>query len=228
MGALRIVSICVVAVACASPAATTPTRTPVAAAPQASQTDPDRDHDGIANECDACPDAPETFNGVCDEDGCPDVPVDSFPRGVITIQAVLLFDKESTKLSSLAGPLVEQVAASMLANKDVIEHVAVIGHASRDETDLDAKAIARATIVKRALVDRGVADVRLEVRGLGARRAFDENDASLNRRVEFVVVRAEGRDQFRFNGDAIEAIQSDEPERRNVCQPRPPTCSAAR
>ena len=222
MGARR--AIFALAVACGSPAATTPPVRAAVAAP-VSQAEPDRDHDGIANECDVCPDEPETFNGICDEDGCPDHPVDAFPRGVIVIQAVVLFDKQSVKLSSLAEPLVEQVAAVLLANKDAIERVAVIGHASRDETQLDATAAARATAVKQALVDRNVDAARLEVHEAGARRAFDEKETMLNRRVEFVVLRAEGREQFRLNGDAIEPIASaDGPQPRNECRPRPPTC----
>ncbi len=32
----------------------------------------DRDHDGIPDSVDKCPDEPETFNGTADEDGCPD------------------------------------------------------------------------------------------------------------------------------------------------------------
>ena len=41
-------------------------------APPLPPPNPDRDGDGILNTVDACPDQPETFNGVFDTDGCPD------------------------------------------------------------------------------------------------------------------------------------------------------------
>ncbi len=186
--------------------------------------DPDRDHDGIPNECDACPDQPETANGICDEDGCPDVPIDSFPQGVITIQPVVLFDKQSSKISGLAQPLVDQVGRLMVVNKDVIDLVLVVGHASKDENEGDSTALARATAVKQALVAQGVDGAHLEARSFAARRPFDDKDSSLNRRVEFVVARAQGREQFRLNGDTIEPVPASESSKAPVCRPRPATC----
>ncbi|HET9626579.1 MAG TPA: OmpA family protein [Kofleriaceae bacterium] len=38
--------------------------------------DPDRDHDGIPDIDDRCPDVPETRNGIEDDDGCPDGAID--------------------------------------------------------------------------------------------------------------------------------------------------------
>ncbi len=222
---MRMIWACSVVIACGAAPVTAPATQRTAMTSNASHADPDRDHDGIPNECDVCPDAPETFNGICDEDGCPDVPVDAFPRGVVLIHAVVLFDKQSAKISPLAHSLLEQVVAVMLANPDAIERVAVMGHASRDESQLDATALARATAVKQALVDHNVDASRLETHGVGARRAFDETDTSLNRRVEFVVLRAEGHEQFRLNGDAVDpVVVDDEPRRRNKCEPRPATC----
>ena len=46
-----------------------PSRTEVAD----SSPKPDRDHDGIPDDKDACPDRPEDFDGFEDEDGCPDI-----------------------------------------------------------------------------------------------------------------------------------------------------------
>jgi hypothetical protein len=34
--------------------------------------DPDPDHDRIVGACDLCPNEPETYNGILDDDGCPD------------------------------------------------------------------------------------------------------------------------------------------------------------
>jgi hypothetical protein len=44
----------------------------VVAAPRDPDPDPDPDRDRIAGVCDLCPDHPETYNGIVDEDGCPD------------------------------------------------------------------------------------------------------------------------------------------------------------
>ena len=40
--------------------------------PAPATADADRDGDGIPDRLDACPDEPETFNGVADDDGCPE------------------------------------------------------------------------------------------------------------------------------------------------------------
>jgi len=227
------------ALSCATPTpAASPARAPGAAhsgAASGTAAEPDRDHDGIANECDVCPDEPETMNGVCDEDGCPDVPTmaapaaaqanAAFPQGTITIQSVLLFDKQSTKLAPVTLPLVDQVARSMVTNKDVVELVAVVGHASRDESDGDATGLSRAAAVRDALVARGVDAAHLEAHSAGARRPFAEKDAPLNRRVEFVVLRAAGREQFRLEGDSIAEIPAARAGAGAVCRPRPATCS---
>ena len=187
-------------------------------------TDPDRDRDGIPNECDACPDAPETFNGICDEDGCPDIAVDDFTSGIVTIQSVLLFDKQSPRVSEMARPLLEQVAHTMLTNKDALDLVLVLGHASRVESDGDAIALARASAVRDALIAHGVDAAHVEARGAGARKPLDDKDAQLNQRVEFIVLRSSGHEQFHVNGDAIEPIESRRSS-RPACEPRPPTCA---
>lgn len=49
----------------------------------------DSDGDGIDDTKDACPDAPENFNGIDDTDGCPDFPtivVDDIDPGVKAVQ----------------------------------------------------------------------------------------------------------------------------------------------
>jgi hypothetical protein len=42
------------------------------ALPNAADPTADRDHDGIPDRCDCCPDKPEVYQGMDDEDGCPD------------------------------------------------------------------------------------------------------------------------------------------------------------
>ena len=57
--------------ACAPPPTPTPTPPPS-----------DRDGDGIVDEQDQCPDEPEDFDGIEDDDGCPDVPGDRDGDGI--------------------------------------------------------------------------------------------------------------------------------------------------
>jgi hypothetical protein len=71
---MRSAWVLLVAACSASPRTETPVaRTAMiadAARPPDADQDPDRDQ--LAGECDLCPDEPETFNGILDEDGCPD------------------------------------------------------------------------------------------------------------------------------------------------------------
>ena len=187
--------------------------------------DPDRDHDGIPNECDACPDEPENYNGICDEDGCPDKCTLPVGGGVVALSPVLLFGKQSSKLSTLAQPLADDVINTMVKHSDVLDLVAIVGHASRDEADGEALALARATTVKQSLVAGGVDAGHLVVHAVGTRDPSDDKDEALNRRVSFVVLRAEGREQFRVHGDAIEAVASEAHESAGPqCAPTPATC----
>jgi hypothetical protein len=55
---------------------------PVEPRPVVEKQDPDRDHDGVANEIDGCPEDPETANGFEDADGCPDAVPDSDGDGL--------------------------------------------------------------------------------------------------------------------------------------------------
>ena len=49
---------------------------PPAVEPPASERARDRDHDVIADVRDPCPEAPETYSAIDDEDGCPDAASD--------------------------------------------------------------------------------------------------------------------------------------------------------
>ncbi len=55
-----------------SPPATCNPKEPVAVVVKPPPEDPDRDHDGIPNDRDKCPDEPEDKDGFQDADGCPD------------------------------------------------------------------------------------------------------------------------------------------------------------
>lgn len=42
-------------------------------------TNPDSDHDGIPNDQDQCPTLAETYNGIYDHDGCPEIDEQTCP-----------------------------------------------------------------------------------------------------------------------------------------------------
>jgi outer membrane protein OmpA-like peptidoglycan-associated protein len=156
------------------------------------RTESDRDHDGIPDSRDKCPNEPETYNGYEDADGCPD-------KGRVTVRKgrqLEILDKLYFAAGSHAvkpdGASVLDIVAATLKGYPQFKLVAVDGFAADDERDPIGLATARATAVRDALVQRGIPPVRLRVHGFGASRAVctprTEECRSLNRRVGFSVL----------------------------------------
>ena len=157
---------------------------------------PDRDGDGIPDDKDQCPDAPETVNGCRDEDGCPDRTVVQPPRWRAEILDRVFFTAGSAKIRSaepLRGDLlVDAVAAALKMHPD-LGPIEVRGHAAPHERQPARLAEARAVAVLEGLVARGVPRERLAARGLGATlpacTSRNEECWSQSRRVEFSFLR---------------------------------------
>jgi outer membrane protein OmpA-like peptidoglycan-associated protein len=153
--------------------------------------EPDRDHDRIPDSRDACPDEPETYNGYQDQDGCPDRGTVLLHKGSLQILDRVYFAAGSHTLKPEAGRLLDAIAATLKGNPEVTL-TGVEGYAANDEPDPMEVAKARATAVRRALIERGVSADRLLVRGFGAARphctASNEDCRSTNRRVEFSIL----------------------------------------
>lgn len=96
--------------------------------------DLDLDDDGLPNEADTCPTAPETVNGVFDADGCPDTPVDlyqtvrvdveaywsaTFAQIPLTYTSISTFHGYTVPTNSPCGPLVLNNAFYCPANGGV-------------------------------------------------------------------------------------------------------------
>jgi hypothetical protein len=61
---------------------------------------PDRDGDAIPNDVDKCPDEPENYNGVEDDDGCPETKVKPKDLPLVTV-----VDKKGTKSLAIRTPI---------------------------------------------------------------------------------------------------------------------------
>ena len=158
------------------------------------QGDDDRDHDLIPNAVDKCPDEPETYNGLDDQDGCPDTGDVSIGAGGIVILKKIQFKTGSAEILPESNTILDQVAFAL---KDHPEFalIEVAGHA--DERSSDAFNLSltqkRVDAVVAALVQRGTAKNRLRAKGYGEFCPEDEehNETAWekNRRVEFKIVK---------------------------------------
>jgi hypothetical protein len=119
---------------------------------------PDRDHDGIPDAQDQCPDQPETINGVDDDDGCPDTggaQVVRLAGDRLAVDRVPTLDGD--ELSRGGQIIVDQMALVMRGHADVTHWLIALGLPSVDE----ARRVADA--VKARLVARGVPAERIEI-----------------------------------------------------------------
>ncbi len=153
--------------------------------------DLDDDADGILDACDRCPNDPETPNGTDDDDGCPDAARIMTGEDIRIIPHVSFADG-SARIDPASLAVLDEIARLMVTNPQ-LERVSIRGNASRGERDALALSERRARAVVEALVARGVAGDRLEIRGDGDARPLAPNTTThgrtLNRRVDFEIVR---------------------------------------
>lgn len=147
----------------------------------------DRDHDGIDDTLDECPELPGTRKG-CPQ-GAPGIVV---TRDRITTEETVFFSTGSAKLDPKGHTALVHVA-KLLADHPSIEEVLVEGHADAvGDTDKNfVLSTARALAARRALVELGVAESRLRVdaRGDANRRIASDASAQENRRVELHITK---------------------------------------
>jgi outer membrane protein OmpA-like peptidoglycan-associated protein len=152
---------------------------------------PDRDKDGIPDELDACPDKPGMADPDAKKNGCPRIRI---RMGTTTILQPVFFATNQDVILPQSFPMLQAVAAS-LASQPHIKLVAIEGHADdRGGAGFNLElSQRRAESIVKYLVEHGVAANRLEAKGFGATRPVsehrDEHSRSLNRRVEFRIVK---------------------------------------
>jgi len=156
----------------------------------------DSDGDGYVDRLDKCPFEPETWNGVDDDDGCPDQPaaLAAVVGDHIVIFEPVLFerdgsvvDKRSTKLLGIVGKILNLRA-------DILK-LRIEGHMDNKMPPLEGLELsrARAAAVRRWLIDNGKVDPkRLTAQGFGSDRPIADNrdfiGRAKNRRIEFVIM----------------------------------------
>ncbi len=177
--------------------AATPPAAPPSVAPPAEPPPPppDRDHDGIVDAQDACPDVPGVASPDPATNGCP--PPGDAVRVVeahIEYDEVIHFDTGLAHVHHASWPILQKLAVFISAHPD-IEVVDIRGHA--DERGTEAYNVelskVRAEAVKDLLVRFGVDSARLTTQAFGYARpraqGHTENDWRENRRVEFLITK---------------------------------------
>ena len=155
---------------------------PPAPAPAAGCPEPDRDHDGIPDALDRCPDEPETVNGVADDDGCPDT------GGVEVVKLEgdrLSIDRVPTLaaggLSRGGEIIVDELALVMRGHAEVTRWLIAIAMPSAAEARRVGDAVAARLIAKGLPADRVsiiTAAGRAKIGGLVQERASAEAAAA--------------------------------------------------
>jgi hypothetical protein len=162
----------------------------------------DADHDQILDPCDACPNEPENYNGIEDEDGCPETRL-VLPYESIGPLPAIDFGATGAQPSPAGMKALDTVAMTLLEDP-AIDRAAVLGQEARGLAVMDL------------LVKKGVDRERLEAHAVGEGRLVDAR-----------VLRRSGWDWFRWNGTDVvpgdAAPVGSRPTSPRVCeQPFPP------
>jgi outer membrane protein OmpA-like peptidoglycan-associated protein len=116
----------------------------------------------------------------------------SWTGGQVLVEEVIHFDVAESTLRPESAPLLDEVAAVLLANPEIVR-IEIAGHTDpiggvAFNTELSRR---RAKAVAEALVERGIAPERLVAKGYGPSRPIADNETvegrAANRRVEFTV-----------------------------------------
>ncbi len=149
--------------------------------------DNDDDHDGFSDLDDECPRAPETHNGILDDDGCPDL-IQVEEGQIVTLQPVH-FESNSEVIEGRSYPMLDEIAATLVANPQLA--LSVEGHADASGNEAHNLNLSqrRADSVRQYLIEHGVDPARVNAQGFGEAQSIatnaDDEGRALNRRVEF-------------------------------------------
>ncbi len=154
----------------------------------------DSDDDKILDIDDDCPFVKETYNGIDDEDGCPD----ELPPELVTFKGALPgieFDFGKDTIRPVSRPVLDDAIAKLQKFPGV--RVSIVGHTDNvgdPESNMDLSR-RRAAAVKQYLVDGGVDASRVETDGKGDTEPAFPNDTeenrAKNRRIVFQIINNE-------------------------------------
>lgn len=140
---------------------TAPPAVPTGVAPETT----DRDHDGIADRRDGCPDEPETVNGRDDRDGCPEGRIVVTDTQVEILPAIR-FDGLTTNVVAEGEKTLDAIAATLDGNPS-IRVVEVQGFGDDgDPKYQQVIGLQRARAIVAQLIKRGIDPKRLRSRGI--------------------------------------------------------------
>ena len=152
---------------------------------------PDQDRDGISDDLDRCPDAPEARNDFEDADGCPDrvggLGLSDDGRTIV-LPVKIEFEVAEAELRDpdVLGPLAEFIADNPQLGKVNVD----VHTDNRGSSAFNAKlSTLRAEAIRDELVARGVATDRLVPRGRGDTQPITHAAPRDLRRVEFHIAR---------------------------------------
>lgn len=150
--------------------------------------EPDNDGDGVLDAMDKCPQQKEVINGNQDDDGCPDpgISLVLITLDRIDLMESIQFAKDKLKASSYN--LLGQIGATLRARPDILRvRVAVHVAGTIDEAKDQVLSDKRAAAIKEWLVQWGIAEKRLDVRGFGSTKPLG-GSAAADERVEIVIM----------------------------------------
>ncbi len=154
----------------------------------------DRDGDGNRDDRDRCPDAPETYNGKNDADGCPDDVAAGFRDDRLVVDERVFFDFGKADLRPSGKAELDQIATAYAQRSGNWASLRIQGHTdSRGAEDYNEElSRQRAEAVKAYLMTKGMPAELLDVEAYGERAplvpgADTESEYQKNRRVEFVI-----------------------------------------
>lgn len=148
---------------------------------------PDRDHDGVPDSVDRCPDVA----GTVENWGCPAYHKIVVKRDKLELKEKLYFAWDQDKIEAASFPVLDEVAQALKDNASF--RVEVEGHTDSSGGDDHNQTLSeqRAKAVLNYLVAHGVAGDRLTSKGFSSSVPIDTNATVAgrenNRRVEFVV-----------------------------------------
>ena len=157
--------------------------------------DVDSDGDGIVDRLDKCPFDPEVFNGVADDDGCPDPgpALAELEEDRIVLKEQIAFIGKN-KIDPRSHRVLGVVAKLLELHPEILK-VRVEGNTDNRGSAIDNLDLSRerAAAVRRHLVDiAGVDGKRLVAQGFGPDRPVADNKTDAgrakNRRIDLVII----------------------------------------
>jgi outer membrane protein OmpA-like peptidoglycan-associated protein len=153
----------------------------------------DNDRDGLADADDKCPGEPETINAIKDDDGCPDkgdTTVAVSPDRIEMLDPIVF---NGLKLARTSLPVLGQIGATLRAHPELLRvRVTVHVHPTGDPDADQARSEKRAQVIRDWLIQFGIAQSRLELRGFGGTKPLVTADkrgaAKINDRVELIIL----------------------------------------